>query len=219
MDAPHGLSQAAMPLMSGEQTPLQEDLPNHLQHQRYPNNLNPSRPTRDILGHGDEINGVVENVQNYERMQPEDYGMNEHEPSYALPAPAQLNPTGSLSLPVRPLMSQETNNHRTKSKGDHSIQASSQLSEFVINPDPNFLAQINANIRNNNANNAEGGERARGNGYGAQGNGGGINNNQWGDKESEQTSEYFSENNQRIEEQKQMLIEQAMAAAEAAAER
>jgi hypothetical protein len=25
------------------------------------------------------------------------------------------------------------------------------MSEFVINPDPNFLAMINANIRNNNA--------------------------------------------------------------------
>jgi hypothetical protein len=205
MDAPHGLSQAAMPMMSGEQTPLQEELPNHLQHQRYPNNLDPSRPAGDILGHADEVNEAVENVQNYERIQQEDYGMNEHDPSYALPAPAQLNPTGSLSLPVQPLMSQETNNHQTKSKGDRSIQASSQLSEFVINPDPNFLAQINANIRSNNANNIEEEENAGGNGYGAQGNGGGNNNNhqpnnQWVDKESEQTSEYFSENNQRIEE-------------------
>lgn len=83
-------------------------------------------------------------------MQQEDYGMSEHDQTYTLPAPAQLNPTGSLSLPVRPLMSQETNTHQSKSKGGRSIQASSQLSEFVINPDPNFLAQINANIRSNN---------------------------------------------------------------------
>jgi len=67
-------------------------------------------------------------------------------------------------------MSQETNNHQTKSKGDRSIQASSQLSEFVINPDPNFLAQINANIRSNNVDlddDDEDEDDARGNGYGA----------------------------------------------------
>ena len=174
---------------------MQEELPNHLQHQGYSNNLDPSRSTGDILGHENVVNAAVENVQNYERMQQEGYGMNEHDPSYALPAPTQLNPTGSLSLPVQPLMTQETNNHQTKSKGDRSIQASSQLSEFVINPDPNFLAQINANIRSNNVNNDDEGGNAGDDGYGAQGNGGGNGSNQWGDKESEHTSEYFSENN------------------------
>jgi len=31
-------------------------------------------------------------------------------------------------------------------------KVSSSSSEFVFNPDPNFLAKINANIRNNNEN-------------------------------------------------------------------
>ena len=150
IDASRGLSQAAMPLTSGQQTPSREDLSNHLQRQGYSNNLGPSLSTADILRHQIEASASDENAQNYGRMQQEDYGMSEHDQTYTLPAPAQLNPTGSLSLPVRPLMSQETNPHQSKSKGGRSIQASSQLSEFVINPDPNFLAQINANIRSNN---------------------------------------------------------------------